>query len=165
MNVLISALSLVMRSSEEPCMFRLGQKPDVAALVAALGDYGSIRMFCEGTDQYLSIGQISMSSVPEIQDEAEVDFEYSVRQEAEQDPHFDITPGSVKLRIGDVLTQAAENLPEKFEIEMDSPIEDSFGRAGQVNFKFEVRIKGKTPQPNGRTRLEYEATIKEITHV
>lgn len=97
--------------------------------------------------------------------DAKVLFDYDVVQDPGSIPKFLVDKDSVRLELPEVTNQVAERLPEKFEMLLQSPVEDVYARAGTIQFKFNVQIKGREQNKNGTVKLDYDATVGEIKDV
>lgn len=96
---------------------------------------------------------------------AEVKFEFDVVQEPGSIPKFMVDPETAQLKLPKITKVEADQLPDQFELSVDSPVEDTFGRAGTLRFRFAVDITGREQQADGQVELKFNATAEEIKDV
>lgn len=96
---------------------------------------------------------------------AKVKFDFDVVQEPGNVPKFMVDPEKVELVLPTVAAEESKQLPDKFEMNLDSPVEDTFGRAGILRFKLVVDITGREPQKNGQVLLKFNAKVEGIKDV
>lgn len=96
---------------------------------------------------------------------AEVKFDFDVVQEPGNIPKFMVDPEKAQLVLPKITAVEADQLPDQFELSVDSPVEDTFGRAGTLRFKFAVDITGREPHPDGQVELKFNAKAEEIKDV
>jgi hypothetical protein len=96
---------------------------------------------------------------------AKVNFDFDVSQTPGEIPKFLVDKEKAKLELPRLPKTEADQLPEHFELSVDSPVEDTYGRAGTLRFKFSVDITGRDQQPDGQVELKYNAKAEEIRDV
>jgi hypothetical protein len=96
---------------------------------------------------------------------AKVNFDFDVSQTPGEIPKFLVDKAKAKLELPSIPKTDADQLPDHFDLSVDSPVEDTFGRAGTLRFKFSVDVTGRDPQPDGQVELKYNATAEEIRDV
>lgn len=75
---------------------------------------------------------------------------------------FHVDTNTAKLLLPTVTKAEADQLPEQFEITVEHDYEDDKAISGKFFFTFDVTVKGREQEPDGSTKLQYDAKYKRF---
>lgn len=96
---------------------------------------------------------------------ATVKFDFDVVQTPGSVPKFMVDPETAKLELPRITKIDADALPDQFGLVVESPVEDTFGRAGTLQFKFAVQLTGRDEKNDGTVELKFNANVEGIKDV